>query len=43
MENCLYTLCVLTGRRSAHGALMAAEAYLAANRLPGAGSVQRSV
>lgn len=33
LENCLYTLCVLTGLRSAPAALAAAEAYLAANRL----------
>ncbi|MFE5534706.1 DUF5133 domain-containing protein [Streptomyces sp. NPDC056492] len=38
LENALYTLCVLTGRRGAHAALMAAEVYLAAHRLPGAGS-----
>ncbi|MFD7084964.1 DUF5133 domain-containing protein [Streptomyces sp. NPDC059918] len=38
LENCLYTLCVLTGCRSAHAALAAAEAHLAANRLPGVGS-----
>ncbi|MFE5534798.1 DUF5133 domain-containing protein [Streptomyces sp. NPDC056492] len=37
LENALYTLCVLTGRRSAHAALMAAEVYLAAHRLPGVG------
>ncbi|MFG2749523.1 DUF5133 domain-containing protein [Streptomyces xanthophaeus] len=36
LENSLYTLCVLTGRRSAHAALLAAEEYLAANRLPSA-------
>ncbi|MEU8844596.1 DUF5133 domain-containing protein [Streptomyces roseus] len=33
LENCLYTLCVLTGLRSAPAALAATEAYLAANRL----------
>ncbi|MFE3579040.1 DUF5133 domain-containing protein [Streptomyces vinaceus] len=38
LENALYTLCVLTGRRGAHAALAAAEAYLAVNRLPGTGS-----
>lgn len=37
LENSLYTLCVLTGRRSAYAALVAAEAHLAAHRLPPAG------
>ncbi|MFB7982891.1 DUF5133 domain-containing protein [Streptomyces vinaceus] len=38
LENCLYTLCILTGCRTAHAALTAAEAFLAANRPPGAGT-----
>ncbi|MFK0238612.1 DUF5133 domain-containing protein [Streptomyces vinaceus] len=33
LENCLYTLCVLTGCRSAPATLSAAEAFLAAHRL----------
>lgn len=32
LEDSLYALCVLTGRRSAHAALLAAEQYLAVHR-----------
>ncbi|KPI20543.1 hypothetical protein OV450_0009 [Actinobacteria bacterium OV450] len=33
LEDAAYTLCVLMGQRSAHGALLAAEELIAANRL----------
>lgn len=36
LEDAAYTLCVLMGRRSAHGALLAAEEVVAAHRLPAA-------
>ncbi|MFI1154043.1 DUF5133 domain-containing protein [Streptomyces sp. NPDC020817] len=42
LESCLYTLYVLTGCRTAHAALTAAEALLVANRLPGAGAPSAS-
>ncbi|MFI8359942.1 DUF5133 domain-containing protein [Streptomyces sp. NPDC085612] len=38
LEDAAYTLCVLTGQRSAHCALVAAEEAVAAHRLPPAGS-----